>query len=170
MKKERSMKINILRIILIMLLLCTFFIIFGFSSQNGDESGEISGRITKTILEKLDKYNNIEEEERELILHRAEIIIRKMAHFSIYTVVGLLLMAFLSTYEIKNKWGFVITIVIGILYAMSDEFHQSFSPGRTPKVTDVYIDTLGIIVGALLVILIRMIYKKIRTKYCKSIT
>ena len=79
-------------------------------------------------------------------------------------------MALLSTYKIKNKWGFVITIVIGILYAMSDEIHQSFSPGRSPKITDVCIDTLGIIVGALLVILIRMIYKKIRTKYCKSIT
>ena len=170
MKKERSMKINILRIILIMLLLCTFFIIFGFSSQNGDESGEISGRITKTILEKLDKYNSLEEEEKELILHRTEIIIRKMAHFSIYTVVGLLLMALLSTYKIKNKWGFVITIVIGILYAMSDEIHQSFSPGRSPKITDVCIDTLGVILGALLVILIISIYKKVKTKYCKNIT
>ena len=61
-----------------------------------------------------------------------------------------------------------MTIGIGILYAMSDEFHQSFSPGRSPKVTDVYIDTLGVIVGALLVIFIRMVYQKI--KYCKKIT
>ena len=63
-----------------------------------------------------------------------------------------------------------MTISIGILYAISDEFHQSFSPGRSPKVTDVYIDTLGVIVGALLVILIRMIYKKIKKVYCKNVT
>ena len=61
-----------------------------------------------------------------------------------------------------------MTIVIGILYAISDEFHQSFSPGRTPKVTDVYIDTLGIILGVLLVILIRTFYKEIKKKCYKD--
>ena len=164
------MKINILRIILIMLLLATFYIIFGFSSQNGEQSGRISEKITEAILEKSNKYNNLEEGEKEIILHKVEFIIRKMAHFSIYTVVGLLLMALLSTYKIKNKWGFVVTIIIGILYAMSDEFHQSFSPGRTPKITDVCIDTLGVTLGAVLVILIKIIYKKMKTKYCKNIT
>ena len=164
------MKINILRIILIMLLLATFYIIFGFSSQNGEQSGSISKKITEAILEKSNKYNNLGEEEKEIILHKVEFVIRKMAHFSIYTVVGLLLMALLSTYNIKNKWGFVVTIIIGVLYAMSDEFHQSFSPGRTPKITDVCIDTLGVILGAVLVILIKIIYKKMKTKYCKNVT
>lgn len=168
--KKRTMKINILRIILIMLLFSTFYIIFGFSSQNGEQSGSISKKITEAILEKSNKYNNLGEEEKEIILHKVEFVIRKMAHFSIYTVVGLLLMALLSTYNIKNKWGFVVTIIIGVLYAMSDEFHQSFSPGRTPKITDVCIDTLGVILGAVLVILIKIIYKKMKTKYCKNVT
>ena len=48
-------------------------------------------------------------------------------------------------------------------------FIKVFSPGRTPKVTDVYIDTLGVILGALLVILIRTVYKKI-IKYYKDVT
>ena len=173
MKKEKLIsinKINILRIILIILLLCTFFIIFGFSSQNGEQSGGISRKVTEIILKASSNYNKLEEEKKEIILYKTESIIRKVAHFSIYTVDGFLLMGLLSTYKIQDKWRLIMTIGIGILYAMSDEFHQSFSPGRTPKVTDVYIDTLGIIVGALLVILIRMIYKKIRTKYCKSIT
>ena len=170
MKKEKSLYVNILRIILIMLLLCTFFIIFGFSSQNGEQSGGISRKISETILKVSSNYNKLEEEEKEIVLYRTESIIRKIAHFSIYTVVGFLLMGLLSTYKLRDKWRMIITIVIGILYAISDEFHQSFSPGRSPKVTDVYIDTLGIIVGALLVILIRMIYKKIKTKYCKNVT
>ena len=170
-KKEKLIsinKINILRIILIILLLCTFFIIFGFSSQNGEQSGGISRKVTEIILKASSNYNKLEEEEKEIILHRTESIIRKVAHFSIYTVVGFLLMGLLSTYKIKDKWRLIMTIGIGILYAISDEFHQSFSPGRSPKVTDVYIDTLGVIVGALLVILIRMVYQKI--KYCKNIT
>lgn len=170
MKKEKSISINIFRMILIILLLCTFFIIFGFSSQNGEKSGGISRKVTETILKVSSNYNKLEEGEKEVVLHRTESIIRKIAHFSIYAVVGFLLMGLLSTYKIKDKWRIIITIIIGILYAMSDEFHQSFSPGRTPKITDVYIDTLGIILGALLVVLIRIIYKKIKTKYYKKET
>lgn len=162
-RKRKSMridKINILRSILIILLLCTFFIIFGFSSQNGEQSGGISRKITEVILEKSNRYNNLKEEEKEPILHRAESIIRKMAHFSIYAVIGILLMGLLCTYKIKNKWRIVITIVTGMLYAISDEFHQSFSPGRTPKITDVYIDTLGVFLGVLLILLIVKIHDK----------
>ena len=155
---------NILRIILIILLLCTFFVIFGFSSQDGERSGGISQRITKVILEKSNRYNNLPEKQQNEISHRTEKIIRKMAHFSIYTVVGLLLMALLCTYHLKNSWRVIMTIVIGILYAASDEFHQSFSPGRTPKVTDVYIDTLGVMLGILLVLFIRESYYKYITK------
>ena len=153
-------KINILRSILIILLLCTFFIIFGFSSQNGEQSGGISRKITEVILEKSNRYNNLKKEEKEPILHRTESIIRKMAHFSIYAVIGILLMGLLCTYKIKNKWKIVITIGIGMLYAISDEFHQSFSPGRTPKITDVYIDTLGVFLGVLLILLIVKIHDK----------
>lgn len=154
------MKINILRMILFLLLLCTFLIIFGFSSQDGETSGGISRKITETILEKSNTYNTLTQEEKNKVSHRTESIIRKLAHFSIYTLVGLLLMGLLNTYKIKNKWRIIITIIIGIIYAAFDEFHQSFSPGRTPKVTDVYIDTLGVILGCLLIVFIKKIYDK----------
>lgn len=160
MEKEKSIYINILRIILVILLLCTFFIIFGFSSQNGEQSGGISRKVTETILKVSSNYNKLEEEEKEVVLHRTESIIRKIAHFSIYTVVGCLLMGLLSTYKLKDKWRMIMTIVIGILYAISDEFHQSFSPGRSPKVTDVYIDTLGVLLGILLILLILKMHDK----------
>lgn len=162
------MKINILRAILICLLLGTFFIIFGFSSQDGETSGGISRQVTETILEKSNKYNNLTKEQKNKVSHQTEKVIRKIAHFSIYTLVGLLLMGLLSTYKINNKWRIIITIVVGILYASSDEFHQSFSPGRTPKITDVYIDTLGVLLGTLLVLLFKEIYNKFNKKQLKK--
>lgn len=162
------MKINILRAILICLLLGTFFIIFGFSSQDGETSGGISRQVTETILEKSNKYNNLTKEQKNKVSHQTEKVIRKIAHFSIYTLVGFLLMGLLSTYKIKNKWRIIITIIIGILYASSDEFHQSFSPGRTPKITDVYIDTLGVLLGTLLVLLFKEIYNKFNKKQLKK--
>ena len=98
------MQKNVLRGILIVLLLCTFYIIFGFSSQDGEKSGGISKRITDFILEKSSKYNSLEISEKEQVNKRTERVIRKIAHFSIYTLVGFLLMALLSTYEnIKRK-------------------------------------------------------------------
>lgn len=149
------MQKNVLRGILIVLLLCTFYIIFGFSSQDGEESGGISKRITEFILEKSSKYDSLEQTKKEEVSKRTERIVRKIAHFSIYTLVGFLLMALFSTYEnIKRKYQIYISAIIGILYAFSDEIHQSFIPGRGPKITDVFIDSLGVFFGMAVILLI----------------
>ena len=156
------MKKNILRIILILLLLGTFYIIFGFSSQDGEKSGSISKRITEKIATLIPQIQEKSKLEKENIMNTMERIIRKMAHFSIYTVVGLLLMSLISTYNIKEKNRLIITLTTGIIYASSDEIHQSFVPGRSPMITDVVIDTMGVILGILLIILGKKIIKKYR--------
>lgn len=157
-----KMKKNIERIILLILLLGTFSIIFGFSSQDGEKSGSISKKITEEIVKRIPQIQEKEQEERELITQRTEKVIRKLAHFSIYTVVGILLMALVSTYQIKEKNKIIISIIIGITYACSDEIHQSFIPGRSPMITDVIIDTMGVILGILLILLGKVIIKKYR--------
>lgn len=156
------MQKNVLRGILIVLLLCTFYIIFGFSSQDGEKSGGISKKITEFILENSSKYNSLEQTKKEEVTKRTEKIIRKIAHFSIYTLVGFLLMALFSTYEnIKRKYQIYISAIIGILYAISDEIHQSFTPGRGPKITDVFIDSLGVFFGmAVILLIIELINKE----------
>lgn len=156
------MKKNILRIILILLLLGTFYIIFGFSSQDGEKSGSISRRITEKIATFIPQIQKENEIEKENIMNTMERIIRKMAHFSIYTAVGLLLMALVSTYNIKEKNRLIISLTTGIIYASSDEIHQSFVPGRSPMITDIVIDTMGVILGILLIILGKKIIKKYR--------
>lgn len=164
------MKINILRMILILLLLCTFFIIFGFSSQDGEASGGLSRNITNKILQLSNKYKDMGQEKKEKIADRTERIIRKIAHFSIYTLVGLLLMGLLSTYKIKENWRIILSVLLGMIYAVSDEIHQSFIPGRTPQITDVYIDTLGVVLGVLLILLFIKIYDKYVTKILQKTT
>ena len=164
------MKTNIFRGIMAILLICTLFIIFGFSSQNGTQSKGISTRVTEYILQFSSKYQEADTKEKAQIQNKTNAIIRKVAHFSIYTLLGLFMMGIMTRTKLKDKWRICITIGFGILYAILDEFHQSFSPGRTPKVTDVYIDTLGVILGILLVLLVRGIYKKIRQKDYNNIT
>jgi len=82
-----NIRINILRIILVILLIGTFSIIFGFSSQDSKESSSLSRKVTEILTSKIDKINQKPEQEREQILYKIEHVIRKIAHFSIYTVV-----------------------------------------------------------------------------------
>lgn len=161
------MKINLLRIVLLILLFGTFYIIFGFSSQDGEESGGISSRVTEFILEKSNTYKNIEENRQDEIFERTEKIIRKIAHFSIYALVGFLLMGLVSTFKLKEKSRILISLILGVLYATSDEIHQLFSPGRSAQITDVYIDTLGILVGIFVILLFIKIFEKIKLQKVK---
>ncbi len=72
------------------------------------------------------------------------------AHGMSYTVLGFLLIRALAGGHLKAMtWGLVLAATaIGALYGVSDEFHQSFIPGRHPSVSDVIADTVGSFVGA----------------------
>lgn len=155
------MKIKILRTILIILLIGTGFIIFNFSSQNGEKSGGKSRKITIMITKNIKAVQNLEESEKEQVLNTIEKIIRKTAHFSIYTIVGILLMAEMCTYKLKkiNQIGY--SLIIGVIYASSDEIHQAFIPGRSAQLTDVILDSIGVLFGILLIyIFVYIIYKQ----------
>lgn len=156
-------KINIIRIILIVLLVLTFIKIFDFSSQDSEKSGNLSRTITEKITSKIKYIQKLDEDKKEKILNKAETIIRKLAHFSEYTLVGILLMALMSTYEIKNRLRAGISLLIGILYACSDEIHQLFVPGREGRIQDVLIDTSGVITGIIIVIIILNIIKRVKS-------
>ncbi|NIW80004.1 MAG: VanZ family protein, partial [Calditrichae bacterium] len=53
----------------------------------------------------------------------------------------------------------LIAIIIGIVYGISDEYHQSFVPGRFADVVDALADTLGIIIGVLLFRFVPFFYR-----------
>ena len=150
------------------MLFATFFVIFGFSSQNGTQSKGISTKVTDAILSFSDKYKEANAKEKTIIPTRANAVVRKIAHFTIYTILGVLLMGTMTKTKLKIKWRVLITLGAGIIYAVLDEFHQSFSPGRTPKITDVYIDTLGVLLGIVIILLIREIYHRYVIKKCQE--
>ena len=118
------MKINILRGVLIVLLLCTFWLIFGFSSQDAPKSSSISKEVTKNFVNTFHKKDS--EKSKTQRIKQLEPVIRKCAHFSIYMVVGVLLICLFNTYNLDNRKKIIICITIGIVYACSDEIHQMF--------------------------------------------
>lgn len=156
------MKIKILRAILIILLLGIFYIIFGFSGQEGEKSGSISRQITEAVTKNIKQIQTLEETQKEITLKKIEHIIRKLAHFSLYTVVGILMMSLMSTYNIEQIKRYGISLGVGMIYAISDEIHQSFIPDRTPAVGDVFIDTCGVIFGIILVRVVMLIILNVK--------
>lgn len=145
------MKVKKARFIFFILTIATFITIFIFSNQNGEESGETSRGFTKIIIEVLPIAKDLDEGRKAELIENAQTVVRKLAHFSIYTVLGINLMGFINTYDkLKQKDKILITILVGSIYAVSDEFHQMFSGGRTPAVGDVCIDALGVLFGLMI--------------------
>ena len=68
----------------------------------------------------------------------------------------------MNTYPIKVKEKISISLLVGILYAISDEIHQKFVPGRSCQITDVMIDSLGVTLGIFLLLMLLEIHKKIK--------
>ena len=79
-------------------------------------------------------------------------------------------MSLVSTYNLKERTKFTTSLILGIIYASSDEIHQMYSPGRSAKISDVYIDTLGILLGILAIMMFIEIYKKIKERNQKKAT
>ncbi len=86
-----------------------------------------------------------------------DLFVKKAAHFSAYGVLALLALWALRPEDWKVDWGirpFIFAFLIAVLYAISDEFHQTFVPGRNGTLLDIGIDTLGAFTALLLCFLI----------------
>lgn len=70
-------------------------------------------------------------------------------------------MLLISTYKTKEINKIAFSMILGIIYATSDEIHQAFVPGRAARVTDVIIDSCGVFFGIILVKLINNCIKKL---------
>lgn len=76
-----------------------------------------------------------------------DFLIKKSAHLIEYGILTILIYRGLIGSEIDNKKAIIYSIVIASLYGVTDEFHQSFIPGRGPSIRDVAIDTIGATIG-----------------------
>lgn len=158
---NKNLKI-FLRIILIFLIITNCIVIFKFSSEQSEQSDKSSGRIVDTIVENHPKMKKLSQKEKEIKKQEIVFPVRKMAHFSVYTCLGILLYLFMKTFEISNRKKVLISIVLAFLYACSDEIHQLFVGGRSGEFRDVLIDSCGAGFGIFVVWIICEIYKKIK--------
>ena len=93
-----------------------------------------------------------------------QFIVRKGAHFAIFLTLGALCQLAMSTYNIKLKRRVISALSISLVYAIFDEVHQTFVPGRAGQVRDVLIDFAGALTGVALACLLVWLCFKIRSK------
>ena len=100
---------------------------------------------THTLLEKIFRLLHIHMSAPQFdFLHG---VIRKGAHFTVYGILsGLFFRAFRGTWPGTRRWQFtwaMPALVLSLLAASADEFHQTFTPGRTGTWKDVVLDMVG---------------------------
>ena len=79
-------------------------------------------------------------------------ILKKASHVMEYGLLAFLLWRALSRGQGTLSWSALVTaFVVSVLYAVSDEYHQTFVPGRNGTPVDVGIDAVGALVALLVV-------------------
>ena len=155
--EKHSIALSLLLVIAVMVM------IFCFSAQSGEQSGAMSGRLTTWVLNLIiPDFENFSPEQQEAIRSTVGLIIRKLAHFSEYALLGFSLILHIA--QVQKKITVRLPLLwaggIGTLYAATDEFHQGFVAGRGPSIVDVMIDSLGVIAGIMLLLLILLRHRK----------
>lgn len=141
--------------ILTILIIATIAFAWIHSAMPGEVSSDESGFVFELLAPLL-----------KLILPDSivtEYLIRKLAHFSEYAVLGVELALYVSfVYEISLR-NFARILYFGATVAFIDETIQIFS-GRGPAIADVWIDIAGCTAGAGIVCLINIVRHRSRKK------
>ena len=155
--QRKSHNIRFVAYLTITILIMIF--IFFQSSLPADTSQEESDIIVRFLSRLIDR-------DAELL----SFIVRKLAHFTEYTLLGLFISLTVKEHYHKKRHHeeqhgekhyhdehfhkgqfliriFIIPLIFGVLYAASDEIHQRFVPGRSCELRDVLIDTCGVLLG-----------------------
>lgn len=151
------------RIILGILLIIWASTIFMFSHQGGEQSSSTSQGTVRIVLENIIP-NHLTENEKEEIIQKIEPFIRKLAHYAVYIIGGILIYSFMNTFSMTMKRSFLFSQIIGTGYAITDELHQYFIPGRSAQISDILLDAFGVLTGIIMMILLQALYNKIKNK------
>ena len=156
-----------LRGLLLLLIAAELIGMFRLSGEEAPQSDRTSGSFIETLLQTADpSFASQDEETRALRVQRLQKGVRTLAHLSEYLLLGLLTAAFSMTFFNWRRWLLGV-VGGGVLWAVLDEIHQSFVPGRSCQASDVAVDTVGILLGAALVLLGRSAVRNIRARISK---
>ncbi len=168
------------RKIFFVLMIIWMAVIFMFSARDANESTKDSNTIGLMICKVV--YSDFDSWPEYKQLEYAKKIdhpVRKSGHVSEYIVLSILVLgaiipefksfkvtnsSFIGLISAKAKYRFyvywIVGIIISILYAATDEFHQYFVPGRSAEFKDVMIDSIGVVIGGVIVGIVYLVRQR----------
>ena len=146
--------------------------IFVFSGQGQEQSEGLSDPLANVVQDTgaldsglLDGVRETYRENGEDFFQFARRLVRKLAHVVIFMALGGALFVCYESWLGEWKMNWVWSIVVGVAYAASDEWHQTMVPGRSGSVEDVLIDAAGIVVGVLAAMgIVWLVKKRVKRK------
>lgn len=133
--------------------ICMMCLIFSFSSQTGTESGSLSHKISYAIADfGSDLFQkDLTVDELEKYADKLEYPVRKLAHMTEYFIFAIFVAFPLYLYGLRGLPLLLTAGIFCVIFAATDEYHQSFVAGRGPSVTDVGIDSIGVLIALMLI-------------------
>lgn len=113
--------------------------IFLLSHEPAAESNQLSKDLTEVIV----KTAETVAPDAQWNIDRWNGVVRKNAHFFAYFILGFLVIHALRRSGLSGFRGALPALAVCVLYAVSDEVHQLYVPGRSGQVRDVLIDSAG---------------------------
>ena len=126
-------------------------LIFCLSHQPVTESKGLSTGVAEVVMQAVEQVAPA----ADLDINRVDHLVRKNAHFFVYLVLGALMLNALRRSGMTGIKSVGLAMLLCLLYAISDEVHQTFVPGRGGQVEDVLLDSMGAAIGIGAYLLVR---------------
>lgn len=156
----KDKRLLIARIVMTVLSAGAVCFIFGNSLMNAEDSSEFS----EGVLEMLNRLLCSLRIDFEL----DSFTVRKAAHFTEFALLGALLCSTAYLYLFKRLRSALIAMTLGALTAVCDELIQTMSEGRACQISDMLIDTSGVLTGTLIVLLMVTLIIRIKKNKVKT--
>jgi len=118
-------------------------VIFYLSHQPGAISNKLSGGIAEFII----STAGVVFPDLVLFAGNANDILRETAHFIVYFILGVLVINILRKNGMSWHWSIILTLGVCVFYAVFDEVHQLFIPGRNSELRDLLVNSVGASMG-----------------------
>lgn len=154
----------------IILLVIWAVVIFMFSSETATQSSNTSGSVIRAVVKAIRQdFESLSISEQNNIISQLQSAFRTVAHGIVYFILGVFSTNVAIAFKIKSWQKWVYPTAFCFVYALSDETHQAFVPGRAFQTGDILVDTVGSFIGVItFIFIVTMVFKICKGKNCND--
>lgn len=166
---KRMINRKILFVLFLALSLLWMSVIFGFSSKDAQESTVQSNWVTELLISIFeDDFDEMTELQRQTLVEKYDGMVRKFAHFAVFAVLGFLTYCTAGSIKWIPDRAFIpmlVSVPVSVVFAVTDEYHQTFVDGRSCQISDVLVDSFGVLCGAAFAVFAVLLLRRILVKH-----